>query len=65
MLSGGRVRGPYAPMGCGWLDDHWKERPTVCRDTLDRSHHCPLNTRSSVSSRIVLTYKDFKGAEHA
>jgi hypothetical protein len=65
MPSGGRVRRPCAPMGCSWPDDYRKERPTVCRDTLDRSYHCPFDTYSSVSSRVVLTYKDFKGAEHA
>jgi hypothetical protein len=32
------------------------KRPTVCRNVLDRSHHCPLDTRASVSSQVVLTY---------
>lgn len=65
MPSRGGIRGPVASMGCGWPANHWKERPTVCRYTLDCSHHCPLNTRASVVSRVVLTYKDFDGAEYA
>jgi hypothetical protein len=65
MPSRGMVRGPCASMGCGRPDDQWKERPTVRRDALDRSHHRSLDTRTSVSSRVVLTYKDFEGAEHA
>ena len=55
MPSRGRVRGPVASMCCGWPDDHWEERPTVCRYALDRSHRRPLNTRASVVSRFVLT----------
>ena len=52
-------------MGCGWPDNQWKERLTVCGNALDRSHHCPLDTRASISSQVVLTCQDFEGAEHA
>jgi hypothetical protein len=52
-------------MGCGWPDDQWKEGPTVCRNALNRTYQCPLDTRASISSQVVLTYQDFEGAEHA
>jgi len=58
MPSGGGIRGPVASMGRGWPGDHRKERPTICRNTLDRSYHCPLDACASVSPQIVLTYKD-------
>lgn len=61
----GGVSGPVASMGCGWSDNHWEERPTICRYALDGSHHHPPDTRAAVISRVVLTYKDFNGAEHA
>ena len=41
------------------------ERLTVGRYTLDSSHYRPLDNRASIVSRVVLTYKDFDGAEHA
>lgn len=65
MPSRGGVRGLVASTGCGWLDDHWWERPTVCRYALYRSHHRPLDTCASVISRVVLTYQDLHRAEHA
>ena len=61
----GGVSGPVTSMGCGWLDDHWEERPTVGGYAFDCSHHRPLNTRASVISRVVLTYQDLDGTEHA
>jgi hypothetical protein len=61
MPARGEVSGLVASMGCGWPDDHWKERPIICRYALDRSHHRPLDIRTSVISRVVLTYKDFDG----
>ena len=48
MPSRGEVRSLCASMGCGWPDNQWKERRTVCRNALDRSHYCPLNTRASI-----------------
>src|SRR5271170_3818525 len=58
MPARGGIRGPVASMGCGWPDDHEKERPTVCRNTFNRSHHCPLDACASIGSQVVLTYKD-------
>ena len=63
MPSRGGICGPVASMGCGRPDYHRKKRPTVEGDTFNRSDDCPLNTRASIVSRIVLTYKDFDGAE--
>ena len=51
MLSRGRIRSLCASMGCGRPDNQWKERPTVCRNTL-----YPLNARASIISQVVLTY---------
>jgi hypothetical protein len=56
MSSRGGICGPVALMGCGWPDDHWKKRPTICAYALDRSYHFPFNTGASVSSQVVLTY---------
>jgi len=42
--SRSRVRRPVASMGGGWPDDHWVQRLTACRYTLDRSHRRPLDT---------------------
>jgi len=56
MPSKGGVCSLYASMGCCWPDDQWKERPTVCINALNRSHHCSLDTRASISSQVVLTY---------
>jgi hypothetical protein len=50
MPARGGIRGPVASMGYGWLDDHRKERPTVCRNTFNRSHHYSLDACASVSS---------------
>jgi hypothetical protein len=65
MRSMGGERSPGTSVGCGWPDNQWKETPTVCRNALDRSHHCPLNTRASISSQVILTYKGLEGATHA
>ena len=52
----GRIRSSCASMDCGWPKNQWKERPTVCRNALNRSHHCSLDTRASIISQVVLTY---------
>jgi len=55
----GRECSPVAPMCGGWPNYYWQQGPTVCTYTLNGSHHCALNTSTSVVSQIVLTYQDF------
>jgi hypothetical protein len=62
--SRGRKRGPIASMGTRWPDDHWIQIPTITTNALDCSHGCALNSRTSIVSLIMLTYKDFDGAWH-
>jgi len=62
--SGGGKCGPVASMSGGWPDDHRCQISTVSADTLDRSYDRSLDSRASVISNVVLTYKDFDGAWH-
>jgi hypothetical protein len=64
MPARGEVSGLVTSMGCGWPDDHWEERSIICRYALDRSHHRPLDIRTSLVSRVVLTCKDFDGTRY-
>lgn len=50
-------------MGWGWPYYHWIQTPTVGTHTLNDCHVCPLDTRASVVSHIVLTYQDFHRAK--
>jgi hypothetical protein len=43
MPARGGVRGPVASMGCGWLDDYWKERPTVCTSVRHSVHSSSMS----------------------
>ena len=62
--SRGGKRGPVASMGGGWPNNHGEQRPTVRRYALDRSHRRSLDSRASIFSPVILTYKDFDGAWH-
>lgn len=62
--SGCRERSPVASVGGGRLDNHGFQVPTVSTDALDRSHRRAFDTRASIVSRVILTYKDFDGTGH-
>ena len=38
---------------------------TVGGDIVNSSYHRLLEARTSLASRVILTYKDFDGAEHS
>ena len=64
MPSRGRICGPVATMGTGWPNNHWFQRPTICRDTFNRGHHAALDTCSSVILWVVFTYEDLCRGKH-
>jgi hypothetical protein len=64
LLSWGGEGGPVASMGGRWPDNHGVQKLTVCRYAFDGSDRRSLNTRASIVSHVVLTYKDFDRTRH-
>jgi len=62
--SGGGKGCPVASMGRSRPNNHGIQIPTITTYTFDRSDHRALDTRASVVSHVVLTYKDFDRAWH-
>lgn len=60
--SGGVERGPVASIGGGGPNNYRVQIPTVSADAFDRSHRRSLDSRASIISYVVFTYKDFDGA---
>jgi len=49
---------PVALVGGSWLDNYRVQKPTICRYALNGSNRGSLNTRASIVSHVILTYKD-------
>ena len=62
--SRGMKRGPVASMGIRWPDYHRVQIPTIATNAFDCSHGCALDSRTSIVSLVILTYKDFYRAWH-
>jgi hypothetical protein len=60
--SRGRKGSPVASMGIRWPDYHRVQIPTIATNAFDRSHGYALDSRTSVVSLVILTYKDFDRA---
>jgi hypothetical protein len=58
MPSGGGERDPVASMGGVWPNNHGVEISTVSTDAVN------LNSRASIFSPVILTYKHLNGAWH-
>lgn len=56
------VRNPVTPIGGRGPDNHRIQKPTVSAYTLYGGHSCTLDSRTSVLSHVILTYKDFDRA---
>jgi len=65
ILPSGRGKGCPVASVCGsWPDDHGVQILTLGRDTFDSCDGGALDTRASVVSHVILTYKDFDTAWH-
>jgi hypothetical protein len=64
LLSKGKKSSPVASISTRWPDYHRVQIPTIATNTFDRSHGCALDSRTSIVSLIMLTYKDFDKAWH-
>lgn len=60
----GGIRDSIISIDCSRPDYHRFQTPTIGGNTFDSSYRRPLNARTSVASRVILTDKDFDGVEH-
>ena len=51
-------------MGIHWPDYHRVQIPTIATNTFDCDYKCAFDSRTSIVSLVILTYKDFNKAWH-
>jgi hypothetical protein len=54
---------PVGSMGGRWPNYHWSQIPTIAAHAFYGCHSGTLDTRTSIVSLVILTYKDFHRAE--